>query len=232
MFCCAGSQGRWETCVRLPRRRLLMVNFLLLGTLALARWGQPVGPAAREHGNFLASLPLPYHGWTASDLKLTADDLALLEPEAFVVRNYRSSTGQTIQLAVVAGREKRTVHTPAFCMTGSGWETVIQRPVVLEADGHDIPAVQSTLAQNGAYVLTTYFFTDGNYCSDDLLRFQALELMGRLRGREPLGALVRIITPYGRSPNSAQALTRNFAQTVLPSVLAGLRARQHRRITP
>jgi EpsI family protein len=210
-------------------RRFIGLNTVLACIVILAYVSRAPAYDATQHSNFLKRLPLPFLTWSTQQVDLTAGDLALLQPDAFTVRNYKSPDGRLVQLAVVAGHKKRSVHTPAFCMTGGGWETVIQRPVTLHAAGRlAIPATEAVLAQDDTVILTTYFFTDGSYCTNDLLRFQGMQLWDRVRGRVSLGALVRIITPMqgGRDQKTAEQLTNQFATAVLPAVLANLQAHQ------
>lgn len=165
---------------------------------------------------------VPFRGWKTVPLSLPADQAALLEPEAMLFRRYEGA-GEWVELAVVAGHRKRTVHSPGFCMAGGGWEPVLRRQVRLPLGRQAVTASCALLERGASRQWVTYFFTDGRTATDDLLRFQLLQFGSRLRGRPAPGALVRLILPARRGEIGPPARLAEFASTVLPSVIGRLR---------
>ncbi len=202
---------------------LMAVNAALVLTLAGSAWGRHLDAVQPRYGDFLQAARRPFRGWQTRDVALSPTEQSMLEPDSVLVRRYQSPGADFAELAVIAGHKKKTVHTPGFCMVGDGWQLVSQRPHLVEADGRSFPALRTLMTREGGYLVTTYFFTDGEQGSRSLVQFQMGQLAERLRGRPPLGALVRILAPVTRTPESAERLSDEFAAEVLPPVLARLR---------
>ena len=67
-------------------------------------------------------------------------------------------------MTVIAGHRKQSIHTPAYCMRGDGWEVVAEESVSLPVQGHEVEAIRARIAKDGREMLATYFFTDGEFC--------------------------------------------------------------------
>jgi EpsI family protein len=213
----------------LSRYRLPILNSLLLLVLVASVLCRRVDGLAPHHPDFLRQLPLPFRDWATSDVEITMRDRQLLEPDAVLVRAYQSRQGarQQAELAVIAGHRKKTVHTPGFCMMGGGWETLWQQDTTLTLSDRQIDTTQALMSREQRQILVTYFFTDGDYCTHNLLQFQGMQILQRFRARASLGALARIIVPVQGDETTARALTADFARATLPTVLATLRRARH-----
>jgi EpsI family protein len=205
----------------LRKHRMLALNALLILTLAGSYWGRRIESATLPGGNFLKELNVPFRGWATQEYPLSPVALEGLEPDAELVRRYTSPDGQMAELAVLAGHRKKTVHTPAFCMLGDGWQVLSQAGTTLTLPNGKVSAARSVMTMDGRELAVTYFFTDGDYSTASLAQFQAVQLLKRFRSQVPLGALVRIIVPvkHGEPDN----LTGPFAAETLPPVLAALK---------
>jgi hypothetical protein len=232
----------------LTRYRWFIVNAIFLVALLGSQVGRRIENATVTHPDFLKELNLPFRGWVTSDTAITQDELDLLQPDATLVRRYKAPDNPVTsgpkagkeaaaakdvkgipeapwaELAVIAGHRKRSVHTPAFCMTGGGWEILSKKNFdIALSDGRRIPATRAVMIKDNAQLVTTYFFTDGDYCTRDLLRFQGAQIMKRFQAKVPLGALVRVIVPVSRSQADSENLSDVFSQAVVPGVLESLR---------
>lgn len=206
------------------RFRFLLANAVLLFALVGVYWGRSIEDANVTVDDFLKKVDIAYSNWKPEDIPLTKDEREMLEPDSVVVRRFISpKEDQFAEVAVIAGHRKKTLHTPGFCMVGGGWEIVDQRDTTLKVAGIEIPAVSAVLQKDRARLLSTYFFTDGDYFTRSLPRFLAVQMVKRLRSRIPLGALVRVIVTAHQGRDKAESLTAAFSQTVLPPVFAGLR---------
>ena len=209
------------------RYRLLLANAFLLLALFGGYWGRRIESASLTSGDLLSRLNLPYKNWKSADFAIPANELRLLEPDATLARRYQSPTGETVELMVIVGHRKRSIHLPSYCMAGGGWDTLSQRDVSLpQPGGLAIPAAQARMTRDGSTTLATYFFTDGVHNTRSLTQFQAQQIADRFHAHLAPGALVRILIPTGNGPDAPQkaaALTENFAASVLPSVLDSLR---------
>ncbi len=207
-----------------PRHyRLGLLNAVLSLALVGGFWGGRVEAASLVPPDHLSRLHLPFRGWSTSDQALSPLEMRMLRPEAVLVRTYRDHKGAEAQLAVVAGHRKETVHTPVFCLARVGWETIARRRHVLQLGARKVTAVRMRVLQEGREMLVTYFFTDGEYSTDALSRFQVVQLMKRLRLQVPLGALVRVIVPVGSDAAAAERTADEFSTATLPRVLDSLR---------
>ena len=148
-----GAEGR-----RTPvtKHRLLIVNGILLLALLGGYFGLRSEDAVASRTDFLQPLNLPFQGWKATDMALKPDEMDMLKPDAVLMRHYKSQDGQSADLAVIAGHRKQSIHTPAFCMVGSGWE-------VLTQGEHEIPLQKFSI--NTAN-LVHYNYTYNVYSSD------------------------------------------------------------------
>lgn len=204
--------------------RLFIANLVIVLVIAGSYWGRRIEGAELDRADFLQALKLDYKGWKTEEMQLTARETELLEPDAVLVRRYLSPQGHYAELAVIAGHRKKTVHTPGFCMTAGGWELVQKKPFDIDLGDQKIPAARAVFSQKSTRLMATYFFTDGEYHTRDLLRFQMLQMLRRLQVGVPLGALVRIIVPVGRDLAPSEQLSNDFAKALLPDVLKELRS--------
>ncbi len=208
----------------LNRFRFLIINIVLLLALFGSQWGRGIENARVQRADFLSKLPLAYLNWKFTDVAIPADELQILEPDASVIREYTSPDGgSAAELAVIAGHKKRSIHTPGFCMAGGGWEKLWERSMEMPVGGRTILVTRSLMSREGQQVMATYFFTDGDYCTDDLVQFQGMQMMKRFRSEIPLGALVRILVPVRSDPRIAEQISSDFAAATVPPVLASLR---------
>ena len=221
-----------KTTPPLMRRRLWVLNAALGLALAGSAWGSRTANLSVARTDFLRPLPLPFRDWKTSDLPISDREKELLRPDAVLVRRYTPRAGGPVatpyvELAVVAGHRKQTVHTPAFCMAGGGWETVSGGEAELPsgaAGAEPVHAVQTLMARGHAQLLATYYFTDGEFSTRSLVQYQGLQVLKRFRSEPPLGALVRITVPVGEGgADAARKTTEEFARTVLPDVMRTLR---------
>ena len=204
------------------RSRLLLLNSLLLLALLGNHWGRRIESATVTQKDILQHLSLPFRDWKVTNGAITPFDRTQLEPDDVLVRNYLSAQKEAVELTVIAGHRKRTVHTPTLCMNGGGWEILSQRYLDIPVPGRKIHAVRQLMTREGKQAYMTYFFTDGDYCSPSLAQFQAIQLVKRLKESVPLGALVRMIVPITDSPANAEEVSDEFALATLPQVLTTL----------
>ena len=204
--------------------RLPIAIACLLLTLAGSRWAANVENAELKQTDFLAALEIPFNGWAELDLDLTPKETEFLQPDAVLMRRYESVDGESLELLVIAGSRKRSVHTPSYCLPGGGWEMVQQHNRTFSVGGYEVPVTQALMADKaGQAILVTYFFTDGHFSTSSIGRFQVAQLLKRFRKQVPLGALVRVVTPVTRDPIHTERLTSDFAGLAFPKVLDTLK---------
>lgn len=212
----------------LKRYRLVIVNTVLLLALGGSLYGKRIEMADVKKTNFISSLQIPFRDWQAKSEILLPNEQRLLDPDDQFLRSYVAPdrSGRFINLSVIAGHRKRTVHTPAYCIGGDGWETIQQQNTTLDIDGREIPISRTVTSKDGQVAVITYFFTDGEYCSSGLFRFQLHQLLKRFGTGIPLGALVRVFTPAAGDGEAAikdaEELTDDFLAKTMPPILKSM----------
>ena len=206
----------------LPKYRLLALNAVLLLALTGSVWGRKTENLTVAQTDFLR--PASFRDWKSTEQFLTRRETELLKPDAVLLKTYVSPGKEaTVELAVIAGHRKQTVHTPGFCMVGGGWEVLSTKDYVLSADNRQIPAIRSLMGADGQQMLVTYFFTDGDFSTRELVRYQAAQMVKRIRAESPTGALVRIIVPITADRKAAEQLSDEFAREMVPQIFKNLR---------
>src|SRR5207247_190938 len=135
----------------LAKYRLLLVNGILALTLLGGWMGRGLEAATVADPQFLARLPLPFRDWQPTEQILPPKERELLEPDAALARQY-SSPGdgrETAQLFVIAGHRKKSIHTPAYCMSAGGWETVSKGAAEIHLPGRTIHATRMMMTNEG-----------------------------------------------------------------------------------
>lgn len=202
--------------------RLFTVNLILLLVVGGSYWGRRIEGATIDQPKFLAQLDVPFRDWKTSEMKLSQREMEILEPDAVLVRRYHNPKGGFAELALIAGHRKKSVHTPGFCMTAGGWELLEQRPYALPVGEQSVSATRAVFSQKRQRLIATYYFTDGSYCTRNLVQFQMVQLVKRFQAGVPLGALVRILVPVVEDQASAEKLSDEFAAAMLPTVMKSL----------
>jgi EpsI family protein len=211
----------------IQKHRLSMVIAILLFTLGGTYWGLRTARQVVAVPDYLKDLSLPFRDWSVTSETLSPHEYELLVPDAVLLRQYRSLEGtEEASLAVLAGHRKQTVHTPAFCMAGGGWNTVSESEVTLNLSPASVNATRALMECRGQQLLVTYFFSDGTNSTRSLPQFQFGQFFRRLRGTVPQGALVRVMVPIQRDRSSAEQLSDSFIQSVVPDLLTKIRDAQ------
>jgi len=109
-------------------------------------------------------------------------------------------------------------------MTSEGWETTEAHPLHLNLQGQTVETTRAVMYKDGKEVIATYTFTDGEFSTGNLSKFQMVQLLRRFRAKVPIGALVRVIVPVSGDRAAAEQLSNEFITANLPTVLRGLRS--------
>jgi EpsI family protein len=142
-------------------------------------------------------VPLNLDGWQGQVEELDALSKKILKPDAYLVREYIKGEEAALNLTVLFGQSKSNFHSPALCLTGEGWSIVEKSKVKVPLEGSRRPVNMTRLVlQKDQYkMLVFYTFLSPGKSDADWLVFQSRFLLARLQGRQPRGALVRLIAP-------------------------------------
>ncbi len=203
----------------LSKYRLLCANAVMLIALFGVFWGRRIEDSHHAPSDFLANLAWNYRAWRTQKLTVPKSEAELLQADSIRMERFNAPDKNWIELTVIAGHRKQSIHTPAYCMRGDGWEVVAEEAISLPLGGREIDAIRARITKDGQEMLATYFFTDGEFCTPNLMRFQTVQMIRRFGSQPPLGALVRILTPINGSRDAAATLTDTFAKATLPMTL-------------
>ncbi len=206
------------------RHRFLIVNVLLFAALVGSAFARQLEARQPGYPDFLNPARFPYRNWKIETLPISEAEKKLLEADTALSRRYTSPTNPAdwTELSIIAGHRKKTVHNPAFCIGGDGWETVSEETVTYTEGGKTVEAIRARIVKDGKSLFATYFFTDGTFSCAGMGRFQWEQMISRLKSKRSLGALIRVLTPAGANAEAGSALSDDFCSSVLPQALAYL----------
>ena len=188
---------------------------LLLPALVLGRWlvvtraAAPVVP--------IPALPTEVGPWRAvAEDRLDAEVLAMIEPDAYLMRRYEAP-GRTplwLYVALYAGRAGygKGAHDPEVCYPAQGWE-------ILQSDLFDVPLADGDMLltrhlethQGLAKESVLYWFQPARRWPARAAREQLLRVLDASRG-QPQYAFVRISGPSDGGPTAVRDLAEFTAQ--------------------
>jgi EpsI family protein len=118
------------------------------------------------------------------------------------------------------GAGENSIHPPAHCLPGSGWDIINSRTVPIDLPGLTEPdgkAKRLIIAKGEARQLVYYWYQmGGRVVSEDWKKILFVGIDRARRGRTD-GALVRFTIGFGRSGDeAAESKVRDFARHVVP----------------
>jgi EpsI family protein len=193
----------------------------LAGGQAL-RSGVPVPAEAVD----LDRIPDRLGHWHGHDIEVSAEILAILRPDGFLLREYVSGRELPIQLYVDYHRVQRlgaTIHSPRICYPGSGWELVDVEVSTLAPEHPELPVCWLTLRAGEAEMLTAYWYESrwGRSARETHLK---LGIVRSAFARRPSdAALLRFATPIieGNGDNARRRI-REFVRAAEPELFREL----------
>jgi EpsI family protein len=117
------------------------------------------------------------------------------------------------------GHAKSSIHPPAHCLPGSGWDIIKSRTVKLDFPGSprpDATAKRLIIAKGRARQLVYYWYQSrGRVVSEDWKKIVYVGWDRATRGRTD-GSLVRFTAPFGKNQEpAAEASFRDLAPLIL-----------------
>lgn len=142
----------------------------------------------------------------------------LLETNTILMRDYVSSRGALVQLAIVyAETTRRSLHFPEVCLTGQGWEVgdKSSSPVGLLFVGKRL-----TLQRGAEREAVIYWFKTGTYFTGNYFLNSCYWVKEKLLLNKPSTMLVRLSTPIrGQGEEAAFQVLDDFACALAPILL-------------
>lgn len=170
----------------------------------------------------VALLPHEINGWKGLDVPLSPEELAVLGPGQFLLRDYARPSSPTITLFLAyypSQKSGDTMHSPKNCLPGAGWtQTSSERVTFPRGSGSSVTATRYLVTQEADSMLVLYWFqAHGRTVANEYWAKWFLVRDSILLNRTD-GALVRVSTPIenGETEEQADRRTIGFAEMITP----------------
>jgi len=183
---------------------------LLAGTLGLSRgvnFREQV-PASRPFSSF----PLVVDGWQGQRQSMEQHFIDALDLSDYVIIDYQDSQGHRLNFYVAyyeSQRKGESIHSPATCLPGSGWEFRKAGVVaVLLASGKKLKVRRAIMNKGSVRQLVYYWFPQRGRDLTNAYQLKFYNFWDALTKQRTDGALVRLITPVSENESTAAADAR------------------------
>ncbi len=203
------------------RNLALGVGALLL----LVTWGVSRGVEFREKIPAirpLSQFPLQIGPWQGVRQEMERKFIDALDLSDYFIIDYHNDQGQLINFYTAyyeSQRKGESIHSPASCLTGSGWVFRDAGEKQLDIPGYGRLAVnRAFMLKNGARQLVYYWFPQRGRDLTNAYQLKIYVFWDALTKQRTDGALVRLITPVAEFENVAAADRRlqDFMSRALP----------------
>lgn len=172
----------------------------------------------------LAEFPVVIGDWKGAQVAMEPEYLNELKFSDYIIINYRDPRGREINFytAYYASQAKGgSVHSPATCLPGSGWnfEESGVVPVTLDS-AHSLPVSRAFMEKGGQRRLTYYWFPQRGRVLNDLFSLKLYAFWDALTRQRTDGSLVRIVMPVSASERmeDAEARMQAFVRLLVPQL--------------
>ena len=203
----------------------LMPMFLVLltGGLVLTCRGIEASPAFTPD---LSRVPLVLQDWQGTERgALDGDSLEMLDPDAYLLREYTRSDGYPVDLSILFGYRKTTFHSPGFCLLGGGWNILrkARRSLDLGDGGGEVLANEFLLQRGGEQRMVLYWYVSHGATTPSFMQFRYHLLRNRVLRRPTWGALIRVSAPIAGSQEEAAKASEDLLREIHPDLREELR---------
>jgi EpsI family protein len=162
----------------------------------------------------LHSFPAQLGTWTGVDMPIDQEQLDLLGPGDFLLRDYspQADTDPAVNLYIAYFPSQRagdTIHSPKNCLPGAGWLPIENDRISMSAPGHvPFPVNRYVIAKGESRLLVLYWYWahDRGVASEYWAKYYLVADAIRMNRSD--GALVRIMTSMLPGEDSATAQQR------------------------
>ncbi|MGH9700825.1 MAG: exosortase C-terminal domain/associated protein EpsI [Candidatus Acidiferrales bacterium] len=202
-------------------RRYLPVALLLAATA-----GVLLARSKAEHvppHEALSAFPAAIGDWQGTDVPITQNELDVLGPGDFMMRNYQRLPAEPAVNLFIAffpsQRSGDSIHSPQNCLPGAGWTPVEKSHIsVVRPDGSVMRVNKYVIAKGLDRQLVYYWYQAHGRVTPSEYWAKAYLVSDAIRMNRTDGAMIRIVTPIVREGGEKEAETRalGFAHLVLP----------------
>lgn len=193
--------------------------------LLLLTWAIAQGVEFREKIPAIQPLnqfPLAIGSWQGEHQAMDEVFIEALDLSDYFIIDYQDDAGQQINFYTAyyeSQRKGESIHSPASCMTGSGWVFKGAGEKVLEIPGYGKITVNRVfMLKSGSQQLSYYWFPQRGRNLTNAYQLKIYVFWDALTKRRTDGALVRLITPVGEFEEVGDADRRlqSFLSQALP----------------
>lgn len=155
------------------------------------------------------------------DQEISESVRQVLQTSAILMRTYRSPNGWPIQLTIVyAGETRRSLHFPAVCLVGQGWEVLEQSTMPI---GFAFSASKLLLAKGPVEEAMLYWFKSGDDLTGDFFVNSWHWARNQLTSGAETSAMVRVSCPVGtQDKERAFFILEDFAVKLTPLLMENI----------
>ena len=199
----------------------VLLAFLLVGGTIVNVW-ERIGEA-RIVRHELKEVPTTLGAWRQHglDTRFDAQTESVLRADDYLVRDYKLPDGRTANFYVgyyASQRNGATYHSPLNCLPGAGW--TMNEPATIQitpAGGGPAFEANRYIIQNGdTRQLLVYWYQGRGRAVASEYWGKIYTVIDSVKRRRSDGAMVRIITPIGKSEADALALAVDLAAQSAP----------------
>jgi EpsI family protein len=150
--------------------RLPFLTVLIGAAAVLAARMPTVQSEARADSQPVARLALRMGQWEGTDQPVPADVQRALPTARLLSRRYQSPLGSA-DVTIITGSDATALHDPHDCLSGNGWEFLVDRPYDVDlGGGRGVIRVRDVVMANGAVrARMWYWYAVGSEIYDSTL---------------------------------------------------------------
>jgi EpsI family protein len=197
------------------------------GIVALPMLATAIGLQAHSSTEIIkhvGSMPSQIGDWMGTDIPLSQEELDILGPGEYLVRDYQNTSQQELPVNLYvpffpSQKAGDTIHSPDHCLPGAGWIPISREVIQLaRPDGTSIPVNRYVVSKLGERQLVLYWFqAHGRVVASEWSAKYYLIHDSILLNRSD-GGMVRLMTQMldGESADAAQARLMKLGSQILP----------------
>jgi EpsI family protein len=203
----------------------LLLGVLVLSGIAINAW-ERAGEAHVERHE-LKDFPTQLGAWrqAGADLRFDQETENVLRADDYVMRNYALPDGRLASFYVgyyATQRNGSTYHSPLNCLPGTGWTmTDPTRIRITPAGGAPAFEANRYIIQKGSErQLLIYWYQGRGRAVASEYWGKVYTVLDSMRRRRSDGAMVRLMTPVGKSEAAALEAATDLATQIAPRLPA------------
>ena len=175
------------------------------------------------HRDAFSEFPMVLGNWHGNSRQLSAEVLKTLRPDDYLLADYTDGRGHGINLHIayfVSQQTGAAVHSPRYCIPGSGWFIREQALLNTDVNGHPLTFNRVVIEKGAVTQVVYYWFRQQGRNINDAYQAKWYLFQDSLMRQRADGALVRIVAtakPHEIIENTDRRLVA-FARLIMPYV--------------